>query len=55
MNKLAAFSILIFTLLIFAFGTWQMFSGNMEAAFISLPFMIIVFLFVKGATGRRRE
>jgi hypothetical protein len=29
-----------------AFSTWQLFKGNLEAAFSALPFLLIVYLFV---------
>jgi peptidoglycan/LPS O-acetylase OafA/YrhL len=47
MSKLSAILILIFVVAVFSFGTWQMFAGNFEAAFTALPFLIIIFLFVK--------
>jgi len=47
MSKLSAILILIFVVAVFSFGTWQMFAGNLEAAFTALPFLIIIFLFVK--------
>lgn len=46
MNKLSATLIICFTLLLCGFATWQMFLGNFEAAFSSLPFLVIVYLFV---------
>ena len=41
-------SILLFAFVIFlvVFSTWQLFHGNLEAAFSSLPFLLIVYLFV---------
>lgn len=47
MSKLSALLILLFVVAVFAFGTWQMFAGNLEAAFIALPFLVIIYLFVK--------
>lgn len=46
MHKLSALLILLFVLAVFSFGTWQMFTGNLEAAFTALPFLVIIFLFV---------
>lgn len=47
MNRFVAICILIFALTVIAFGTWQLFEGNFEAAFTALPFLVIIFLFVK--------
>jgi len=30
-----------------SFGTWQLFLGNFEAAFSSVPFLLAVYFFVK--------
>lgn len=46
MSKLSATLIICFTLLLSGFATWQMFLGNFEAAFSSLPFLVILYLFV---------
>ncbi len=46
MNKLSACLLLIFLLAIISFGTWQLFLGNFEAAFSTLPFLVIVYFFV---------
>lgn len=51
MSKLSAILILIFVVAVFSFGTWQMYAGNLEAAFTALPFLIIIFLFVKRFKG----
>jgi len=45
-NKLPATLLIIFVLILVAFSTWQLFAGNLEAAFSSLPFLLIVYLFV---------
>jgi len=47
MNKFTAFFALFFVLLVIAFGTWQMFCGNFEAAFTSIPFLIIFYFFIR--------
>lgn len=47
MNKISALFLLFFTLSIIAFGTWQLFRGNLEAAFSALPFLLVTYLFVK--------
>ena len=46
LNKLPAILIFIFVLFLVSFSTWQLFHGNLEAAFSSLPFLLIVYLFV---------
>jgi len=47
MKKIPALLIIIFVLCLISFGTWQLFLGNLEAAFSSLPFLLIVYFFVK--------
>jgi hypothetical protein len=47
MNKLAASLLILFVLFIVSFGTWQLFLGNLEAAFSSFFFLMIIYLFVK--------
>jgi hypothetical protein len=51
MSKATAILILLFVIVVFSFGTWQMFAGNLEAAFTALPFLVIIFLFVKRYKG----
>ncbi len=46
MKKLPLYLLFAFVLFLVAFGTWQLFQGNLEAAFSSLPFLLIVYLFV---------
>jgi hypothetical protein len=46
MNKFAVILLLFFVLTMVAFSTYQLFHGNLEAAFSSLPFLFIVYLFV---------
>ncbi len=46
MNKLSACLLLMFLLVIIVFGTWQLFLGNFEAAFSTLPFLVIIYFFV---------
>ncbi len=47
MKRIAALFTLLFTLSVVAFGTWQLFRGNLEAAFSVLPFLLVTYLFVK--------
>jgi hypothetical protein len=47
MNKVSALLLLIFLLAIVSFSTWQLFVGNLEAAFSALPFLLIIYLFLK--------
>ncbi|MCM2358068.1 MAG: hypothetical protein NDI77_07960 [Geobacteraceae bacterium] len=47
MKKLAAVLATIFVLAIVSFSTWQLFLGNLEAAFSTLPFLLILYLFMK--------
>lgn len=38
---------ILFVLAIVGFGTWQLFLGNLEAAFSSFPFLLITYVFLK--------
>lgn len=53
MSKPLAYFTLCFAVAVIAFGTWQLFSGNMVAAFSVLPFLLIIYLFV--THSRRNE
>ena len=46
LKKLPAILLIIFVLILVSFSTWQLFHGNLEAAFSSLPFLLILYLFV---------
>ena len=46
LKKLPAILLTAFVLFLVAFSTWQLFQGNLEAAFSSLPFLLIIYLFV---------
>jgi hypothetical protein len=46
LKKLPVILLLIFVPFLVAFSTWQLFHGNLEAAFSSLPFLLIIYLFV---------
>jgi hypothetical protein len=46
LKKLPAILLTVFVLFLVAFSTWQLFQGNLEAAFSSLPFLLIIYLFV---------
>lgn len=39
--------IFIFTVAVIGFSTWQLFKGNLEAAFSALPFLLIIYFFIK--------
>ena len=47
MSKPAALFLILFSVSIIAFGTWQLFRGDLTAAFSTLPFLFITYLFVK--------
>lgn len=47
MRKPAAIFIFLFTLAVIGFGTWQLFKGNLEAAFSAFPFLLIIYIFIK--------
>jgi TRAP-type C4-dicarboxylate transport system permease small subunit len=46
LNKLSAICLTVFVIFLICFSTWQLFHGNLEAAFSSLPFLLIIYLFV---------
>jgi hypothetical protein len=46
LKKLPILLLFVFVLFLVAFSTWQLFHGNLEAAFSSLPFLLIIYLFV---------
>lgn len=41
----------LFTLLLIGFATVQMFKGNLEGAFMPLPFLLILYFYLR-PTGR---
>ena len=47
MNKFSALAIILFTICLIIFATWQLFKGNLEAAFMPLPFLLVIYFFVK--------
>ena len=47
MSKPFAMFILLYALAVIGFCTWQLFQGNLEAAFSSLPFLLIIYIFIK--------
>jgi hypothetical protein len=47
MNRPAAIFMILFALSVIVFGTWQLFAGNLEAAFSSFPFLLIMYIFIK--------
>lgn len=51
LKKLPSILLIMFVIFLVSFSTWQLFHGNLEAAFSSLPFLLIVYLFVV----RRRQ
>lgn len=46
MKKIPAFFLILFLLAIVSFSTWQLFLGNLEAAFSTVPFLVILYFFV---------
>jgi hypothetical protein len=47
MNRPAAILMIMYSLAVIGFGTWQLFLGNFEGAFSSFPFLLIIYLFIK--------
>jgi hypothetical protein len=46
LKKPPVIMLFIFVIFLVAFCTWEMFQGNLEAAFSTLPFLFIIYLFV---------
>jgi len=46
LKKLPTIFLLLFVLMLVLFSTWQLFLGNIEAAFSTLPFLLVAYLFV---------
>lgn len=55
MSKTAAYLMMIYVLSVILFGTWQMFLGNLEAAFSSFPFLLIAYIFAKNLRNRQPD
>jgi hypothetical protein len=47
MSKLAAVLMIVFTLVVILFSTWQLYAGNLKAAFSSLPFLLVIYVFIR--------
>ncbi len=46
MKKFGLVLLLFFVLGLVLFSTWQLYAGNLVAAFSALPFLLITYLFV---------
>jgi hypothetical protein len=46
MKRILAVIQLIVIILIVGFGTWQLYLGHFEQAFVTLPFLIIYYVFI---------
>ena len=47
MKKITAIFLILLVIGTVSFATWQLFNGNLEAAFSVLPFLLITYFFVK--------
>jgi hypothetical protein len=47
MKKPLALFIMLFTLCLVVFATWQLYRGNLEAAFMPLPFLLIIYFYLR--------
>lgn len=47
MNKPAAFFLIFFTVCVVGFGTWMLYEGKLEAAFSTIPFLLIIYIFIR--------
>jgi hypothetical protein len=46
MKKIGISFLLLFVVGLVSFSTWQLYAGNLPAAFSTLPFLLIAYLFV---------
>jgi len=46
MKKFGLILLLMFVLGLVIFSTWQLYAGNLTAAFSTLPFLLITYLFI---------
>lgn len=46
MKKTGLILLLVFSLGLVFFSTWQLYAGNLPASFSTLPFLLITYLFV---------
>jgi hypothetical protein len=54
-RRIAAAIQILFIVLVIGFGTYQLYQGNFEASFATMPFLIIYYLFVTVRQKRMRE
>jgi len=47
MKKLSALLLIIVIVFVISFATWQLFRGNLEAAFSTLPFLLVTYMFLR--------
>jgi hypothetical protein len=47
MRKFPAYILFLMVVSIVSFSTWQLFQGNLAAAFSSLPLLLVTYLFLK--------
>jgi hypothetical protein len=47
MSRPAAIFLILFALAVIGFGTWQLYAGNLEGAFSSFPFLLIIYIFIR--------
>lgn len=46
-KRLTALFTLLFASIVIGFGTWSLYRGNLEAAFSTFPFLLILYLYVR--------
>lgn len=51
MNKILAAIAIVVTVLVIAFSTIQLYRGNLEASFSTVPFLLVLYFFLQ---SRRR-
>lgn len=47
MKRTSLTILLVFVVGLVAFSTWQLFQGNLEAAFSMFPFLVIIFFLIR--------
>jgi hypothetical protein len=54
MRLVAAWVQVIVVFLIVAYGTWQLFEGNFDQSFATLPFLFAYYIFVVGRMKKKQ-
>ena len=47
MKKMSALLLIIVVIFVVCFATWQLFMGNLEAAYSIFPFLLVTYFFLR--------